>query len=162
MTTCGNPSCGRETENPRFCSMSCAAIVNNSLHPKRSKKEKPAKVRKARGTEKVSRKRGPYMLARYHRRRSEALERLGGRCVQCGSTESLEFDHIEPRDKGFSLGRAFATWAEARLIDEVAKCQILCGLCHKEKSRLDLREAALKREARKREIRQSKVHTPVA
>jgi hypothetical protein len=33
MTVC--PVCGRDTRNPKFCSRSCAARVNNVLVPKR-------------------------------------------------------------------------------------------------------------------------------
>jgi DnaJ-class molecular chaperone len=33
MSNCLN--CGQETNNPKFCSKSCAAVVNNHTHPKR-------------------------------------------------------------------------------------------------------------------------------
>lgn len=36
-------------------------------------------------------------LANAHARRKELLDSLGGRCVDCGSTERLEFDHNQPR-----------------------------------------------------------------
>lgn len=32
---CINPDCAKETNNPKFCSRSCAAIVNNRSTPKR-------------------------------------------------------------------------------------------------------------------------------
>ena len=34
-TRCENPACAKETSNPRFCSKSCAASVNNQNSPKR-------------------------------------------------------------------------------------------------------------------------------
>jgi 5-methylcytosine-specific restriction endonuclease McrA len=33
---CQNPKCKKETRNPKFCSSSCAAVVNNKSNPKRS------------------------------------------------------------------------------------------------------------------------------
>ena len=38
MSICKN--CGKETENPKFCSRSCAAIANNTLYKKRKPKNK--------------------------------------------------------------------------------------------------------------------------
>lgn len=32
-------NCQRETENPKFCSRSCAATFNNRIHPKRQREE---------------------------------------------------------------------------------------------------------------------------
>lgn len=79
-----------------------------------------------------------YMLARYHRRRAAAVERLGGKCVDCGSTELLEIDHVDPSAKAFDIGRALATWAEDRLRAEIAKCALRCDECHKAKSRVEM------------------------
>ncbi len=36
MNKCYNPSCSNLTNNPKFCSRSCAAIMNNKEFPKRS------------------------------------------------------------------------------------------------------------------------------
>lgn len=38
---CANPSCGRETGNPRFCSRSCAAAVNNRGKQRNRRRERP-------------------------------------------------------------------------------------------------------------------------
>lgn len=35
--------CGKETQNPKFCSRSCAASCNNRIFPKRKAKEKSCK-----------------------------------------------------------------------------------------------------------------------
>jgi hypothetical protein len=68
------------------------------------------------------------------RRRQEAIIRLGGKCVHCGSTERLEFDHIDPTTKVAAIGRL---WVKSAAIfeAELKKCQLLCKSCHLAKSR---------------------------
>lgn len=74
-----------------------------------------------------------YMLARYHRRREEAIEQLGGKCTACGSTEDLEFDHIDPKTKTGDTGKLF-NQGEKRLQAELLKCHLLCKKCHAAKT----------------------------
>lgn len=80
-----------------------------------------------------------YQLERYHRRRAEAIELLGGRCVICGTTENLEIDHIDWREKGFNLNRLWSV-AIHRFLEELSKCQLLCDSHHKEKTSVDIFE----------------------
>lgn len=75
-----------------------------------------------------------YMLERYHRRRNEAISKLGGKCVDCGSSSELEFDHIESDTKSFSVAKAFAGMAESKLWEEIDKCVLRCKSCHTEKT----------------------------
>lgn len=96
-----------------------------------------------------NRKMAGYMKRRYHQRRAEALETLGGKCVICGTTEDLEIDHIDADDKEIPLNKMWSI-AKARFLQELDKCQLLCKEHHKEKSRTDMSRKALRREARKR------------
>ena len=73
-----------------------------------------------------------YMKKRYARRRLEAIQKLGGVCVVCGTTERLEFDHIDPTLKDFTMANA-SSFSEARWQAELSKCQLLCHQCHKNK-----------------------------
>ncbi len=58
---------------------------------------------------------------------------LGGVCVRCGTTDDLEFDHIDPATKSFAIGVSIhRRWSD--LVAEVAKCQLLCGPCHRAKT----------------------------
>lgn len=75
-----------------------------------------------------------YMKNRYKKRRSEAIDKLGGKCVVCGTTQDLEFDHIEPHTKEITIARA-SSFSESRWQAEIAKCQLLCHTCHVEKHR---------------------------
>lgn len=59
-----------------------------------------------------------YDLERYHNRRSKAFKFLGGKCKNCGSTERLELDHINPAEKEISLGKLWGI-AEKRFFREV-------------------------------------------
>lgn len=75
-----------------------------------------------------------YMKSRYFRRREQAIESLGGKCVVCGSVEELEFDHVDPSTKSFSIAKAFSGWSWSRIQVELDKCQLLCRDCHKVKT----------------------------
>lgn len=66
---------------------------------------------------------------RYRARKALALEILGGKCVRCGSADQLEFDHIDPATKSFTIThRMLLGWG--RVLAELAKCQLLCDSCH--------------------------------
>ena len=64
-------------------------------------------------------------LAAYHRRRSEAVEMLGGKCVVCGTSEYLELDHIDPATKAMPVGEMWSV-SKDRYLAEIQKCQLLC------------------------------------
>lgn len=53
-------------------------------------------------------------------------------CMQCGSTQDLEVDHIDPSTK---FTHRIWTYAAQRRVEELAKCQALCSTCHLEKTR---------------------------
>ncbi len=62
------------------------------------------------------------------KRRAEAVAYLGGQCVICGSSDEVEFHHIDPETKisnisGFA-GSKTAFW------EEVEKCELRCHEHH--------------------------------
>jgi hypothetical protein len=64
------------------------------------------------------------------------IEKMGGKCIECGCTETLEFDHIDPSTKSFNIAAGY-TKPKETLLAEVAKCQLLCNKCHIEKTKKD-------------------------
>lgn len=58
-----------------------------------------------------------------------------GPCKKCGSTEQLEVDHIDPSTK---VTHKVWTWSCERRKNELAKCQVLCKSCHREKTNQQL------------------------
>ena len=77
-----------------------------------------------------------YMLKRYHERRKQAITKLGDKCVICGNTENLQFDHIDPESKNFTIAK-LSSINETDFWKEIDKCQLLCEECHKLKSIAD-------------------------
>ena len=75
-------------------------------------------------------------------RRTHLIERLGGKCLHCGTTRNLQFDHIIPADKTFTIA-AGLTKSLVELYEEVDKCQLLCGKCHLEKTKQDWLSGAI-------------------
>jgi hypothetical protein len=66
-------------------------------------------------------------------RRKVLLEHLGGKCVGCGITENLQFDHIDRTQKLFCISNKL-DYSFEKLLPEVEKCQLLCHQCHELKS----------------------------
>lgn len=56
----------------------------------------------------------------------------GKRCLQCGSIENLQLDHVDPTKK---VSHKIWTWSSERRNAEVKKCQVLCTSCHKRKTK---------------------------
>lgn len=75
-----------------------------------------------------------YMKQRWAVRREKAVAALGGCCVECGSSDELHFDHINPETKLFAIAKG-SGFSEERFAEELAKCQLLCADCHKRKHR---------------------------
>lgn len=78
-----------------------------------------------------------YMIKRHHTRKENCIRQLGGKCSKCGSDKNLEFDHIDPKSKSFTIGKAIVSVSEEKLQQELKKCQLLCKKCHEEKSLID-------------------------
>ena len=79
------------------------------------------------GTEKVT--------AFRTRRRLELIALAGGECIKCGYSKcsaALVFHHRDPSQKKFVLSRAGIQRSRSEVMEEFAKCDLLCANCHAE------------------------------
>lgn len=72
--------------------------------------------------------------ARRHNIKLKAIEYKGGKCILCGymrCKEGLEFHHLEPEHKDFSIShRINLGWYQIKT--ELDKCVLVCATCHRE------------------------------
>jgi len=76
-----------------------------------------------------------YQLAWIKRRRQDWFS--DKQCVDCGSKERLELDHIDPEQK---VSNSIWSWSQKRRDEETAKCEVRCYCCHKSRSAKQCRE----------------------
>lgn len=74
-----------------------------------------------------------YVLRRYHARMAASIQLFGGHCVKCGASSNLQFDHIDPATKAFTIGKMWGL-SDDKLQVELKKCQLLCKNCHELKT----------------------------
>ncbi len=79
-------------------------------------------------------KRNSKSVMSWRKRAKEKLVKYkGGSCKCCGyniCVEALEFHHIDPDEKDFSISGK--SWSFEKLNSEVDKCIMVCSNCHKE------------------------------
>lgn len=78
-----------------------------------------------------------YMANRYHQKRQNVIDQLGGKCKNCGSTEGpLHLDHIDSSKKTMRAADIHST-NDKKVKQEIKNLQLLCEKCHKEKTKED-------------------------
>lgn len=75
--------------------------------------------------------------AKWRQRRWAEFVKENGPCAQCGSSENLEVDHKDPSQK---VSHRIWSLSKSKREAELAKCQVLCRVCHIEKSRIEKRK----------------------
>jgi hypothetical protein len=79
-----------------------------------------------------------YMKNRRADRYTKLIILAGGKCIKCGSTVDLEFDHRVATEKLFSISDAKCLDGPMdRILRELEKCDLLCHPCHREKTILN-------------------------
>lgn len=63
-------------------------------------------------------------------------------CVDCGETEDLQLDHKDPAEK---VHHNIWSWSQERRDAEIAKCDVRCGDCHRERHSVERRRHGVKR-----------------
>lgn len=74
-----------------------------------------------------------YVCNYVKRRKYNLIQIMGGRCLLCGFDkfqEALEFHHVNPQEKEFSLTSSNMKNLADQLI-ELKKCVLLCANCHR-------------------------------
>lgn len=70
---------------------------------------------------------------RRYKNKLRAIELLGGKCNRCGYDKhpaAMEFHHLDPSKKEFTLGHvANKSWKS--IVEEVKKCELVCSNCHR-------------------------------
>lgn len=64
-----------------------------------------------------------------------AVEYKGGKCIKCGYNKciyALEFHHLNPLDKDFSISAKGYTRSWENVKKEIDKCILVCSNCHRE------------------------------
>jgi hypothetical protein len=75
-----------------------------------------------------------YMANRYHQKRKEVIDRLGGRCIRCGSTEGpFHLDHKNASKKTMRASDLHSV-NDKRFESELKNLQVLCEDCYHIKS----------------------------
>ena len=98
--------------------------------------------RSAYGNEHYAANRERYIAQARERKQALALERtrylLGffreHPCVDCGELDPvvLEFDHLG--DKWFNIGQALSYRRWETILEEIAKCEVVCANCHRRRT----------------------------
>jgi 5-methylcytosine-specific restriction endonuclease McrA len=68
------------------------------------------------------------------KKKQQAIDYLGGKCVGCGTTHNLQFDHIDRSLKEFNITKRIDLGFE-KIKPELDKCRLLCKSCHNIKTR---------------------------
>ena len=75
------------------------------------------------------------VYARRKKIRVMAVAYKGGCCERCGYSkciDALEFHHIDPGQKDFTISSKGYTRSWEKVRSELDKCMILCANCHRE------------------------------
>ena len=71
---------------------------------------------------------------RYPRNRKIIDDNKNQPCMDCGGSFPLvcmDYDHRDPKTKKQSIGKCLAWSNEQALLDEIAKCDVVCANCHR-------------------------------
>jgi 5-methylcytosine-specific restriction endonuclease McrA len=85
----------------------------------------------------VIKRKAEWSKQNYDENRQYLIDKMGGQCVSCGTTDNLEFDHINPLDKSLNITHKLTlknAYQLEEVLEELNKCQLLCEQCHKKKT----------------------------
>lgn len=74
-----------------------------------------------------------YMRNRREGRKALILRLKSVPCADCKNDfhhAAMHFDHLPGTEKRFNIGERYAHVSEQDLLDEIAKCEVVCANCH--------------------------------
>jgi hypothetical protein len=74
-------------------------------------------------------------LDRQRALKQQAVDYKGGCCEKCGYSKyngALEFHHLDPKEKDFSIGSLKSYSFSDKIKEELDKCVLVCANCHRE------------------------------
>ena len=74
-------------------------------------------------------------IERQRRLKTQCVNYKGGKCVKCDYSKcfaALDFHHLDPTQKDFSISQNKGTKFTQRIRDELDKCILVCCRCHRE------------------------------
>jgi hypothetical protein len=114
------------TTRTKFCSRKCSNSINSKTHQQYCNQK-----------------------FKYIQRKKEIMKIIGDKCSCCGynkNLSALEFHHIDPKTKKFTLdARKLANSKFSDCLDEAKKCIIICSNCHREHHHDHLKIKTLKK-----------------
>lgn len=75
------------------------------------------------------------VIERQRKLKQQCIEYKGGSCQHCNYSKyagALEFHHLDPTQKEFSLAHQHTTSFGDKIKQELDKCILLCANCHRE------------------------------
>jgi hypothetical protein len=136
----------------KFCSHGCAARYNNKAFPKRKPEGKcdvcdapvknclkycgkscKSKAAHQRMMETIKQTNGQKVVRWRQRTKVIAVKYKGSKCCRCGydrCIKALDFHHIDPAKKDFSVSGVSRSWESIKA--ELDKCILVCANCHRE------------------------------
>jgi hypothetical protein len=118
---------------PKTICKDCSREYHREHNKKRYASEEARTAELSRCKEKYSRVVQPNRSAR----KAALVQMLGGKCSQCGYSESLralDFHHVNSCDKRRTVSHLLAMNTEEsflQAVDEASRCVVLCSNCHR-------------------------------
>jgi hypothetical protein len=127
----------------------CLDCLPFGFHKELLKKRKPGQIFVAKckhhgetdfvieinGNRRCKRCRVESVTKRRRKVKEKLVEYFGGKCKLCDYSkcqQALEFHHLDPDQKKFTLGEKGACRKWEEMLAEAKKCVLLCSRCHKE------------------------------
>lgn len=111
--------------NKKFCPRCKKEKLGNEFYKRRSDKDFSPYCKECSKEE---------VICRQRKFKKKCIDYKGGECSECGFSTcdaAMEFHHLDPSKKDFSISRLKLTSFDNRVIKELDKCILLCANCHR-------------------------------